>query len=356
MPSPEGRGHWRHAALFGINVPTGRRLSLGEGDSPLEDAPALARDLGLDELHLKREDLCPVGSHKGRSLSLLVSTLAGGQAVISSSGNAALAAAAYCALAHVRLLALVSPRTPRSKLARLAASGATVVASSRPVALLHHAVAAWGMPDLRASTSPLGSSAYRGIAAELGEAGTPGSIFAFASSGATLLGIAEGMSALGQGPHPIHPVETFPGGEVTRPWYRRDATNPPVKGDQSAIGELGTRRSRLAPALRREVRLSRGRGWRVGWPEIVRTKEIAEARGVRTSWEGIAALAAAARWAAAEEVVGAEVRAATVILTGAAWQLEMEPAARGELGIPVIEATEDLDRLLNAAGFHQHEG
>lgn len=356
MPGPEHRGHWRHDALFGINVPAHRQLSLGEGDSPLEEAPLLTRDLGLARLRLKREDLAPAGSHKGRSLSLLVSTLTREQAVISSSGNAALAASEYCALAGVRLLTVVSPRTPLAKLTRLAKGDATVVASSRPVALLHHAVDAWGMADLRSSTSRLGSAAYRGIAAELSEAGSPGAIFQFSSSGATLLGIAEGLGALGLGPSPIHPVEALPGGEITRPWYRGGARGEQATPGQPAIGELGTRRSRLAPALRREVRRSGGRGWRVGWPEVLELRELAEARGVRTSWEGIAALAAARAWARSLSGPASGDASATVILTGAAWQLDMEPAPPGDLPVPLVDTEADLDRLLRAAEFAKEGG
>jgi threonine synthase len=63
--------------------------------TPQKPYPELAKKLGLPELWFKREDLHPYGSHKGRSIPLMVKEYAklGIQNfVISSSGNAALAA------------------------------------------------------------------------------------------------------------------------------------------------------------------------------------------------------------------------------------------------------------------------
>ncbi|MGC1909967.1 MAG: PLP-dependent lyase/thiolase, partial [Candidatus Dormiibacterota bacterium] len=261
---PDPRGQWIHAELFGISLPTGSQLSLGEGLTQLQDAGELGRALGIPRLWLKREDLSPTGSHKARCLSLLCSALVasgGRQAVISSSGNAAVAAAAYSSLRGIRLLSLVSPRTPRVKLIQLRGYPGLIVLSDQPVALLHHAVLHWSLEDLRGSVNPLAPNAYRGIAAELVESGSPGAVFLFSSSGASALGLAHGFEQLlaPQDRPQLHVVEGWPGGEMTRSWYP-GARFPPDPGTQ--LGELGARRSRLAPAVRRAVRRSGGRGWR----------------------------------------------------------------------------------------------
>lgn len=64
--------------------------------TPQTPAPELAHALGLTaDLYLKREDLHPYGSHKGRSIPLMIKSYVKEgvrQFVISSSGNAALAA------------------------------------------------------------------------------------------------------------------------------------------------------------------------------------------------------------------------------------------------------------------------
>ncbi len=66
--------------------------------TPIENYLELAKVIGLKDLYFKREDLHPYGSHKGRSIPVMIDHyIAKGskEFVISSSGNAALAAALY---------------------------------------------------------------------------------------------------------------------------------------------------------------------------------------------------------------------------------------------------------------------
>ncbi|MGH7643279.1 MAG: PLP-dependent lyase/thiolase [Candidatus Dormibacteria bacterium] len=345
------RGQWVHAPLFGVSLAPESQLSLGEGRTPLEPAPELGVALGVPNLQLKREDRSPTGSHKARSLGLLCSALAAGgghQAVISSSGNAAIAAAAYASLGGVRLLSLVSPRTPRVKLDRLRAFPQLTVTSERPVALLHHAVRYWGMADLRGSVNPLAPDAYRGIAAELAEAGQLGAVFLFASSGASALGIAQGFERLlpNRERPKLHVVEGSPGGELTRPWYQGSR---PAITTESHLGELGSRRSRLAPAVRRAVRATGGRGWRVNSEELDEVRVVTDAYGLATSWEGIATLAAMRHAAASGG--GAVEGTWVAVLTGDLGQLDQSESRTDDRPLPSAQSEEELNRLLQADGF-----
>ena len=121
-------------------VPRASRLSLGEGWTPLVALPDLAAVLGLERLAVQREDLNPSGSHKDRGAAFQLSRARAGSQrgdwlVISSSGNAALASAAYAAAAGLRLATCLSPETPPEKLALLARSGALVLLSHEAIAL-----------------------------------------------------------------------------------------------------------------------------------------------------------------------------------------------------------------------------
>ncbi|MHB1501554.1 MAG: pyridoxal-phosphate dependent enzyme [Candidatus Dormibacteria bacterium] len=342
-----GQGQWVHAALFQASLPAQCRVTLQEGNTPLQHAPELSARLQIPGLFLKREDLSPTGSHKARSLGLLVSDLlARGQeqAVISSSGNAAVAAAAYSRAAGIRILCLISPLTPRVKLEAILEHRPTVVASPHPVELLHHAVSCWGLTDLRASTNPLGPTAYRGISAELADLGDWQAVFTFANSGATALGIHAGFLRLGSPTPQLHVVEGWPGGELTRPWYPRDEAHTPTE-----VGELGTRRSRLAPAVRRAVRESGGRGWRATGAELEEMQALCHDLTPGTSWEGLAALAAAASWARAA-LPGGRVG---VLLTGAPAQLDQAPHPRIAELVPMANTPEELDHILGGAGFQR---
>ena len=63
--------------------------------TPQESFPKLAKAIGIPKIILKREDLHPYGSHKGRSIPEMITSYANqgyNNFVISSSGNAALAA------------------------------------------------------------------------------------------------------------------------------------------------------------------------------------------------------------------------------------------------------------------------
>jgi threonine synthase len=351
LTGPGPPGQWIHAQLFGQSVPAGSQLSLGEGSTPLEPAEELGRVLGIPSLWLKREDHSPTGSHKARCLGYLCSTLLAegiSQAVISSSGNAATAAAAFASLGGIRLLSLVSPRTPRVKLQALLRYPQPVVLSRHPVGLLHHAVRSWGLADLRASVNPLAPTAYRGIAAELIQDGPPAAVFHFSSSGATALGLSQGFAQLlapSQRPQ-LHVVESAPGGELTRSWYPGgQSESAPV----SPVGELGTRRSRLAPRVRRAVGQSGGRGWRVTEAELAEVLDLARSHRVETSWEGVATLAAMRQAANRPELKRAGRWVA--LLTGAAAQLDLEPSGEEELALVRAETPAELDLVLVARGF-----
>lgn len=67
--------------------------------TPNESYPALADAIGVPALYFKREDLHPLGSHKGRSIPHMIDTHIAAtntrHFAISSSGNAALAAGLY---------------------------------------------------------------------------------------------------------------------------------------------------------------------------------------------------------------------------------------------------------------------
>ncbi|MFO0631741.1 MAG: threonine synthase [Nannocystaceae bacterium] len=108
------RGMWRWREL--LPLPAGHApVSLGEGDTPLLDAPRLARSLGVRRLWLKDEAGEPTGSFKARGISAAV-TMAlhlGARAfAVPSAGNAGGALAAYAARAGVPAHVFVPRDTP----------------------------------------------------------------------------------------------------------------------------------------------------------------------------------------------------------------------------------------------------
>ncbi len=96
---PPGDSLWRWKDL--LPVRDERFItSLGEGGTPLLDAPRVGRLLGLTRLHVKAESLNPTGSFKARGMAVAVSRaveLGARHLVAPSAGNAGGALAAYAA-------------------------------------------------------------------------------------------------------------------------------------------------------------------------------------------------------------------------------------------------------------------
>jgi threonine synthase len=120
----------RYADLLPIGGAT-PLLSLGEGDTPLLDAPRLAEWVGVAELRLKYEGANPTGSFKDRGMVVAVAKAleAGATTLIcASTGNTSASAAAYAARAGVRAVVLLpAGNVARGKLAQAVVAGATIV-------------------------------------------------------------------------------------------------------------------------------------------------------------------------------------------------------------------------------------
>ena len=116
-----GRGVWRYHPVLPIRDRS-HFISLGEGGTPLLDAPALARALGVRRLLLKFEGTNPTGTIKDRSSATAVAAaLQFGYRAISvvSTGNAGSSLAAYATRAGLRALIFCYEQAAAPKLANL---------------------------------------------------------------------------------------------------------------------------------------------------------------------------------------------------------------------------------------------
>ena len=112
-------------------LPADPLVTLGEGDTPLVEAPHLSELTGC-EVYLKLEGANPTGSFKDRGMTVAVSAALseGAEAVIcASTGNTAASAAAYAARAGLRGAVIVPEgKIATGKLAQALAHGAHVIA------------------------------------------------------------------------------------------------------------------------------------------------------------------------------------------------------------------------------------
>jgi threonine synthase len=124
-----GGGLWRYAPVLPIADPA-HRITLGEGQSPLIECPALAARLGVRRLLAKYEGSHPTGTVKDRSSTTAVAAaLQFGFTATSvvSSGNAGSSIAAYSARAGLRSLIFAYEKTSAPKLLHMAATATDLV-------------------------------------------------------------------------------------------------------------------------------------------------------------------------------------------------------------------------------------
>jgi len=290
----------------------------------------------VSELLLKREDLNPTGSHKDRGAAEQVAgCLRRGQrvAVISSSGNAALAAATRGSSEGVGVVALLSPLTHPGKAALIAAAGARVVVTTKPINFGIRLSRVCGWPDLRPSQSEDALRGFAGLGEELaGELGDGVALFGYASSGTTFEAVGRALATAGRR-LPLHPVQAGLVNGLSREFDR------PGDGRRSLVGDLGVKVSPRAPEVVEMVRASAGQAWWVGDDEIRAAGHALRQEGHEVApecWAALAGVRAAAREAGTTR--------ACLLLTGRAVPTADAPvlAATLETFSAVLAALQDL--------------
>lgn len=120
---------WRYHELLPIHD-THNIITMGEGGTPLLRVPQLGSMLGLKNLYIKDERQGPTGSFKDRQASVAISVMREmgiTEAVVASTGNVAMAYAAYAARAGIKLWAFVTSLVPGEKMREVALYGAEVI-------------------------------------------------------------------------------------------------------------------------------------------------------------------------------------------------------------------------------------
>lgn len=173
--------------------------------TPHEEYKNLAKELGLpatSPVYFKREDLHPYGSHKGRSIPVMIDEkVAAGftHFAISSSGNAALAAALYIKELNekgkdIRLEILAGKNIHPKKLKKLEAlkdDDILLSLNDRPLQALFIKIQDPSIQSLRQSTDESALIGYEVLAEELMKIPKLSAVFIGTSSGTTAQALAE---------------------------------------------------------------------------------------------------------------------------------------------------------------------
>jgi threonine synthase len=117
---------WRYAPLLPLAAGEAP-VSLGEGATPLIEAPGIAARYGMRRVWIKEEGLNPTGSFKARGMSAAVTRARAFRVrglVVPTAGNAGAALAAYAAAAKIPARVYAPRETPGNILATIRAFGA----------------------------------------------------------------------------------------------------------------------------------------------------------------------------------------------------------------------------------------
>ncbi|MGE5464946.1 MAG: pyridoxal-phosphate dependent enzyme [Syntrophothermus sp.] len=120
---------WRYQDVLPLRDPSALDL-YPAGGTPLTLSQRFARDLKLDRVYIKDERYSPTSSFKDRQAAVAVAAMNEGnirEAVIASTGNAAVAYAAACARAGIKLWVFMTSLVPQEKLREAALFGAEVI-------------------------------------------------------------------------------------------------------------------------------------------------------------------------------------------------------------------------------------
>ena len=255
--------------------------------TPQMPSPIITRALGSSaEVWLKREDKHFYGSHKGRSIPLMVATHhkdGFSSFVISSSGNAALAAI-IAIQAHnknkpndpLKLQIFIGENIDwqkehemDDKIARDSNITLNKVATPKQAALQfeknNHAK--W----LRQSTDEVALLGYAELAKELAKINQLTAIFIPTSSGTTAEGVHLGFKQLGLNPQ-IHIIQTT----ACHPIVDVVATTPPPPEAPSKAGAIVDKIALRKDLVAEAIRYSHGAGWIATDKEIIEAENFAK--------------------------------------------------------------------------------
>ncbi|MBN1440418.1 MAG: pyridoxal-phosphate dependent enzyme [Anaerolineales bacterium] len=120
---------WRYQDILPIENPSALDL-YPAGGTPLWHSQRFAPALGHERIFIKDERYAPTGSFKDRQAAVAVASMVEAgvtEAVIASTGNAAVAYAAACARAGIKLWVFMTSLVPQEKLREAALFGAEVI-------------------------------------------------------------------------------------------------------------------------------------------------------------------------------------------------------------------------------------
>lgn len=249
--------------------------------TPQKEYPELAKELAINKLFLKREDLHPYGSHKGRSIPTMIDIYLKQNIThfaLSSSGNAALAAALYIGKLNaerktnkIDLDILVGRHITTKKLRKLEQFGnenIKITVHDRPIQTLFNITKDLKIKTLRQSTDDTALIGYQELAKELLEIPDLKGVFIGTSSGTTAMALAE-YFALQNKKIEVHIVQTSSCHPIADYFI-----NDPILDEQSIADAIVDHNGIRKNSIVKLLETNNGSGWIVSNEQILAAQEL----------------------------------------------------------------------------------
>jgi threonine dehydratase len=240
----------------------------------------------LKNIYLKREDLNKTGSAKDRAIIFQIENLKKQgfkQAVISSTGNAAISASYYCNLHQIKLTVFLSPKINPNKLKLIKKNKCQIILSDKPISDAVKFSKKNKSYFLRQSTDPIALVGYQEIGKELiKELPQATSIFIPVGSGSTLLGISKSLNPSIK-IYAIQPASNCPLSKHFDQNYQPET--------QKITDAISVKYLPLKSQIISTIKNSNGTGLIIQNKEILSAQEILKSNQIKTSLEGAMAYA-----------------------------------------------------------------
>ena len=294
------KGVWRYAEFYDEFVKQGNRLELNNKSAGELEVENINESLkNINHLYFKREDENEAGSLKDRSLAYQVSLAKQNnkkELLISTSGNAGIAAAVYCQKAKIKLYIFISPETEKAKIAEIQKYNPVIIKSKRAIRLANYLAAKYKIENLRPSVNDSSVEGFKAIAFEMFEnLGEVDAIFTFVTSGSSFVGIGRAYQYLLENKEikkmpRLYAVQSGDVFSVAEEFG--NAANFQLEDEQTLVrlqaGNLGIKNTRRKEEILEFIKLSGGSGIYISEDEVGKANNILKKNNVSTSLEGCA--------------------------------------------------------------------
>jgi threonine synthase len=290
MGNSEKKGIWLYEDIYSYKIKSENRISIGEGNTPLERLKFLEIALGIPVIYAKREDKNPTGSAKDRSTAFFFSYLKSNkinEVVIPSSGNTAISAAYYGKITGIKLYLFISENFSIIKNKRLNEAlknnkNIEIIKSKRPLSDAIKYAKENHIELFRGSTSQIAIEGYKSLGEELSLIRAD-ALFIPISSGTTIEGISK---RLNKNCH-IHIVQTSKINTISK-LFDTNFKSENVTLADSIVARVTERKKAIEDIINK----TKGWGWTVENTEIQECHDLLIKNGINTSYDSSITIAA----------------------------------------------------------------